>query len=259
MGNLLIGLKRFLKNKNTVTIVAILASIGILYWAYDYRIGKDIEPVSVPVATKVIGPRVAITSDMITTKKVPKKIARKNVIINRNAIVGKYVKNNVVIPEGSMFYNDTVVDLDKLPTSLFEDIPSGNTVIYLSVDMNSTYGNSIFPGNAIDIYFRDGKYLGRFIKSIKVLAVVDGQGNSVFETAGNPGSPVALMFSIPDDLFVLLKKAQEKGYELFPVPRNAEYTEQSGETKIASQEIRDYIERKTLSDDVIYKNSKGGN
>lgn len=259
MGNLLIGLKRFLKNKNTVTIVAILASIAILYWAYYYRIEKETEPISVPVAAKVIGPRVEITSDMLTNKKVPKRIARKNVIINRASIVGKYVKNNVVIPEGSMFYNDTVCDLDALPTSLFEDIPAGNTVIYLSVDMNSTYGNSIFPGNAIDIYFRDGKYLGRFIKSIKVLAVVDGQGNSVFETASNPGTPVALMFSVPDKDYILLSKAITKGYELFPVPRNAEYTEQSGETKIASQEISDYIEKNTLPDDIVNNKTKGGN
>ena len=57
MGNIMIAVKRFFKNKNTVTILAILVAVGILYLACNLRIKKDTEPVNVPYATKEIGPR----------------------------------------------------------------------------------------------------------------------------------------------------------------------------------------------------------
>ena len=71
MGNILVGIKKFFKNKNTVTIIAILVSLGILYWAYSYRIKKATEPQNVPYATKEIGPRTLITNEMVGIKKVP--------------------------------------------------------------------------------------------------------------------------------------------------------------------------------------------
>ena len=257
MGNIFVGIKRFLKNKNTVTIIAVLASIGILYWAYYYRIQEEIKPVSVPYATRTIGPRTLITNDMVSFKKASRSMIRNNVIVSSKSIIGKYSSNKVVIPEGSMFYTSTILDLENLPSSLFEDIPPENTVVYLDVDLNSTYGNSIYPGNAIDIYFRDGKLLGRFISSIKVLAVVDGSGNNVFETVDNPKQPASLMFSVPDDIYVLIKKAVTKGYELFPVPRDKYYTQNAKTTAVASAQIEDHINKGTVS----YKesnSSKGG-
>ena len=65
MGSVMIGLKRFLQNKNTVTIIAIIAALAILYWAYYYRIQKATTPVNVPYATSVIGPRTQITNEMV--------------------------------------------------------------------------------------------------------------------------------------------------------------------------------------------------
>ena len=91
MGNLLIGFKRFLKNKNTVTIIAILASLGILYFAYYRRIKKATDPVSVPYATKEIAPRSLITSDMVAIKKIPGGVVKNGAITNKDLIVGKYV------------------------------------------------------------------------------------------------------------------------------------------------------------------------
>ena len=34
MNNIIITLKRFLRNKNTVTILGVVLIIGILYWGY---------------------------------------------------------------------------------------------------------------------------------------------------------------------------------------------------------------------------------
>ena len=40
MQNILIGLKRFIKNRNTVTIIAVVACVFILYFFYSNRIEK---------------------------------------------------------------------------------------------------------------------------------------------------------------------------------------------------------------------------
>ena len=184
MGNILIGIKRFFKNKNTVTILAILASLGILYWAYSYRIKKATEPVNVPYATHEIGPRTEILSDMVSIRKVPGGVVSKNVLMSTNDIIGKYVLNTAVIPNNGLFYNNMVVDWEELPSSEFEYIPDGYTVYALSVDAESTFGNSIYPGNYIDLYYQTSKevngqnviWMGKFIESIKVLSVTNGDG-----------------------------------------------------------------------------------
>ena len=46
MGNLIISIKRFLGNKNTVTILGVLVGIIVLYVGYTYRVKKALEPQS---------------------------------------------------------------------------------------------------------------------------------------------------------------------------------------------------------------------
>ncbi len=251
MESILIGIKRFIKNKNTVTIIAILASLGILYWAYNYRIVKQTEPINVPYATLEIAPRTLITADMVSTRKVPGGVNSKNLLTSTSQIVGKYVSNKAVIPNGGLFYSDMVVDWEDLPSSLFEDIPDGNTIVALQVNLESTYGNSIFPGNYIDLYYvttlDNGKLmLGKFIESIKVLSVTDAEGNNVFETIEDNKTPTYLMFSVPEDMHLLLRKASYLDGQIFPVPRNAEYSNNPKETKVVSSRIQNYILDKTI-------------
>ena len=42
MGNIVATLKKFLENKNTVTILAVLAGIIILWYFYNYRVDQAI-------------------------------------------------------------------------------------------------------------------------------------------------------------------------------------------------------------------------
>lgn len=262
MGNIGFAIKRFLKNKNTVTIIAIVLALGVLYYAYYYRIKTQTTPVNVPYAVTPIGPRVKITNEMVSTKKVPGGIVNENVITQMSEVIGKYVSNKAVIPEGSIFYKDMVVEWDQLPTSLYEDIVEENTVVYLSVSMETTYGNSIFPGNYIDLYYykpgagpKGELMFGKFIESIKVLAVVDSAGNSVFETAGDPKMPAYIMFSVPEDIHILLRKSTESGGRIIPIPRNAKYAEEGvdgGKMRVVNSRIRKEIENNTMSSTEIY-------
>ena len=66
------------------------------------------------------------------------------------------------------------------------------------------------------------------IEGIKVKDVRDNEGKSVFSSMSTSKSPTELIFAVPDDVFSLLYRASQiPGIQIFPVPRNKEYTETS--------------------------------
>jgi len=252
MDTLKIGIKRFFKNKNTVTIIAVVLCLCILYWAYNYRIQKKTDPISVPYALREIQPRTLVTSEMIGTIKVPKSMVTSNVLSYTNQVIGKYVSSDAVIPAGSLFYNKVLVTWDDLPSSIYADIPEGYTVVSLPVTLDSTYGNSIFPGNYIDLYFvttgdNSKLLLGKLIESIKVLAVVDSDGQDVFEKSSDLNAPAYLIFAVSEEYHLLLRKASYLAGTIFPVPRNADYSLNPGNTKISSSYLQNYILSQTVN------------
>lgn len=259
MNNIKIAIKRFLRNKNTVTILVLILCVGLIYWGYNRQIKKNTEPVNVPYALREIEPRTLITSEMIGTIKVAKKMVSSGVLRSTNQIVGKYVNYDATVPAGSMFYDSVLVDWKDMPNSLWQDIEAGSTVVSLPVDLDSTYGNSIFPGNYIDLYYvtvsnEDGKnsgklIFGKFIESIKVLSVIDGDGNNVFEKTVDVSTPSNLVFAVDEEYHLLLRKASYLSGTIVPVPRNADYSANPGNTKVSSSYIRQYILRQTLTVD----------
>ena len=60
MNNFVIGLKRFLTNKNVVTIVLVLVILVVLYWGYTSSIKKQTQPVNLPLAAHTINERTEI-------------------------------------------------------------------------------------------------------------------------------------------------------------------------------------------------------
>ena len=92
---------------------------------------------------------------------------------------------------------------------------------------------------------------GKFIRSIKVLDVIDSDGRSVFETGAESRTPASLLFAVKKeethglsaaDMKLLIDAAQNRNIgTLIPVPRNKSYTENPGETEIASTYIYNYI------------------
>lgn len=251
MKNLMISLKRFFGNKNTITIICVLAGVLILYFAYNYRIKQVTRPITIPYAKVEIQPREKITADMIGYVEVPNIMVKENVVRVANDILGMYANYNTVIPAGSLFYRGTIVTWAQMPDSAWENIPDGYTVVSLNVNTETTYGNSIFPGNYIDLYYsaydETGKLLlGKLISSIEVLAVKDGSGNHVFENTSEMKAPASLIFAVPEDMHLLLRKAGYLSGELIPVPRNKDYSENPLPTTVSSEYIQDFILSKTV-------------
>lgn len=251
MNKVVIRLKRFLQNKNTVTILSTLAIIAVILIGYNLRVKQATNPVRVPYAKVEIQPRTIVSESMIGYMDVPAKMVGNNVLRNSSLVIGKYSNYNTVIPQGSLFYNSVLVDWADMPDSAFANIPDGYTVVSLGVNYDTTFGNSIYPGNYIDLYFRSNEsglvLFGKFIESIKVLAVKDSSGKNVFENSINLGTPAALLFAVPEDLHLLLRKATYIGAEIVPVPRNASYcADEDCDTEVSSEYIREFVVAKTV-------------
>lgn len=250
MGNQLTGLKKFFTNKNTVTFVCVILGVLVLYFGYNFRVNKATDPIRVPYAKKELIKKSKITADLIGYTSVPRSLINtsKTLIKSEKEVIDHYVSYSTNIPQNSYFYSDVVMTEEQMPDYAFINMKDGYTVYSLKVTMATTYANKIFPNTYIDLYAKttdrasDKIMFGRLIESIKVKAVKDDRGNALLENGVNNGSPSAMLFEVPDDLFDLLKKAEFlDDVEIIPVPRNAAYTAQQGETTVDNETIKQHI------------------
>ncbi len=253
--NLKETLHKMLTNKNTLTILLVFAGIIGLYAVYNWRVTEAITPVRIPYAKKEITSRTQITNDLISYTEVPKSLVTNasNIVTNTSSIIGKYVNYGSTIPQYSFFYSDYILNTSAKPESEFANIPDNYTIYSLAVDFDSTYGNSIYPGNYIDLYVKikrsdDSKIIfGRLIKGIEVMSVVDSDGNNVFESSADIRKPKYMFFAVPNDLYLLLKKAEYISATIMPIPRNASYSSDNSAPTIDSTYIQNYILSKAVT------------
>lgn len=253
MNNLSSSLKKFVSNKNTVTILGVVLCIIVLYFAYNYRINQKVSLTRVPYANQTIQPRVQITADMISYMNVPASFLQGSYYKSSEDITGKYSQYNTIIAEGSLFYTDLVTDSSNLPNSSLFDVKENETVVNYKVDMDTTYANSMMPDDYINIYFKakddNGTVMfGKFISNIKILDVKDSSGRHVFENTTEARTPAYMLFALPEDMHLLFRKAiyLESSYdvELILVP-NTQDLKKEDTVYVSSQDIQNFINEKT--------------
>lgn len=249
MNNLSDSFKKFIGNKNTVTIIGVVLCIIILYFAYNYRINQQVQLVTVPYAVEEIPPKTLITEEMVARMEVPTAFLRNaSYYVNMDDIVGKYSNINTTIPKGSIFYDNFITNEQDLPDALLKDIEEGYILTQIKVNYETTYGNSIMPDNKIDIYFRandnDGKAMfGQFVEDVKVLAVKDSAGNDVFGVT-EPTEPSYIYVALPERLFILVGKVGRittNNIDFMIVPTGVEYIPDEDFITIESEEIERFI------------------
>ncbi len=265
MNNLGLKLKMFLKNKNTVTILCALLAIAVLIVAYNWRVRSAIDPIRVPYALDTIDPRTEITADMIGYREIARSAVTSDVIRNANDLIGYYVNANTIIPKGSMFYNSTIVKKEELPDAALYDMPLDETLYYLGVNITTSYSNSILPGNYIDIYMQtittdvDGTtkvMIGKLVSDVLVRAVKTSNGLNVFESSDEARIPATIIFSVKEDIHLLLRKAASIGnlsdeyrIDIIPVPNTTGFDGNSTEgvvTQVSSEYLRNFIEERSI-------------
>ena len=251
--NLSSSLKKFISNKNTITIIGVVLCIVILYWGYNYRINQKVSLSKVPYANQTIQPRTKITSDMVSFMNVPASFIKGSYYSNSNDIIGKYAKSDIMIAEGSIFYTNLLTDTSNISNSAFSSVKSNETVISYKVDMDSTYANSMMPGDIINVYLKaksddDSIMFGKFIGNVKILDVKSSDGQRVFENTTESRTPAYMLFALPEDMHLLFRKAiylsNSYEVELILVP-NTQKVEKDADVYVSSKDIQDFINEKT--------------
>ncbi len=249
MGNLVATIKRFISNKNTVTILAVLAGVIVLWYSYNQRVEAAITTTRIPYAIEAIDSGSKIEKDNLGQKEITQSTLKDNDIIqNETQIIDKYVCLGTSIPANGFFYASQICD--RLPNSVLDDIPDGYAIYSLSVTNQTTYANSIQPGDYIDLYMSavdDDKQIiyGKLIESIEVLAVRDSSGRDLFWDS-SAGDSAFLLFAVKEDMHYMLNIASlisNYQIKITPVPRNASYTQHPGETNVSSTTLQNFIMR----------------
>jgi len=256
-------LKQILSNKNTVTFIGVILIVLVLYLFYTWRINQALALVDIPYATQTIAARTKITSDMIGTARVSQSSIKGNVIGSRTKLLNTngnqeddfYVNVNTSIPAGSFFYQEQIVTKKELPDSFLVSIPEGYVAYNFSVNIKSTYGNSMYPGNYVDVYFKGVSdtglvMIGKMVENVEILAVKDSGGRHVFETTSEERSPSQIIFAVTNEIHLLLRKAEYlRDVEIILVPTNValQVEDEDIVINITSETIREYIEERAIT------------
>ncbi len=203
-------------SKNIVTAIASIIIVVVLIVGYNIRVGTAVAMETVPFARETIPEKTEITAGMLDTTRIPKSALKGNIVRNMNEIVppdGKtkfYTRVNTVIPKGSLIYKDTVVEEENLPDASLYKLEDGEKLNYITVNMLSSYSNSIKPGQYIDIYadakINDETKVAKMFKNIKILAVKTSNGLNVFEKTNEKRVPYVIFFGLKNEEDMLIKK-----------------------------------------------------
>jgi len=265
MNNLAISLKKFFTNKNTVTIIGVVAILIILYFMYTKTIETQTDKKLVPVAAKEIPAETEITSEMITTIQVANAAMPEKVEKNSANIEGKFTCQNSMIPEGSMFYSDALCEFDELPGSWIKALqPDENGVMPIPysfpVNITTTYGNSIQPGDYVDFWAKTiletqnvksgetvskGLIYSKVFENAQVLSVTDGDGKNVFRSKNDTGTPAFLNFGLSPDhykFFKYMENVEEQAVTIIVVPHGGNVAPE-GSAVVSATKFRALVEK----------------
>ena len=143
MGNIVATLKRFIQNKNTVTILAVLAGIIILWYFYNYRVNQAITTIKVPYARERIDTNKPIETDNIDYMEITQSTLKDNDIVqNVDELVDKYVCMGTSIPKNGFFHRSQICDNEELPNSVLENVEDGYTLFFCQKRKETLFWNN---------------------------------------------------------------------------------------------------------------------
>ncbi len=255
--NIVTKIRNVLLNRNTVTILGVLAGVIALWFVYTVTLDKAVKPQKVPVAARNLTAGTVITNDDIEYVEVNSDILKKaGIITSSTQLINYYVTNNTSITAGAMFYKAQVVKKDELIKRDLETIPENYKMYWMSVDNATTYANSIYPGDKIDLWLQtkeDGKYIyEQFISNIEVLSVKDSKGQNVFDVASGR-TPTVIAFAVPNEVYIYLSKVGFlSGMKLYPVPINKKNADKDVAMEITNDELKTLIDSKSVITETGY-------
>lgn len=259
MGN---ALKKFALNKTTVTILGIIAGVAVLVIGYTVRTNTNTSLISAYYVTQTVGSNKQLNESMIKKTRVNASLleTNKDLVTDLSQIRDSngeffFVNYGYTLTEGSLITKTSLIAKEnKSDEKLYHNLKDGETIFKIDVDLDSTHGNAIQKGNAMDIYV-EGSNNGeviytKFIENLKVIDVVDNQWATTKDkknSESNSMAPRYLVTAVNEELFVLLSnitKVDDYSFKLVPEDTRKPYIENS-EARVVNVNIKNIVEAKT--------------
>lgn len=260
MGNIINTLKGILANKNTITILGVLVGVVAIYLVYNSQIQSTTDTITVYYLKQNVSANTQLTEDMLESVTVSSNLTKldSNLVTNLAQIqtgTGDnrqfyYVNYDHSLSQGQLLSKNDLVSADeKLPSKSY-DLKDDEKQFDLKVSLDLTQGNSIAPGNTIDLWVQgknpDNEIIfTKFIENLRVIDVVDS--NWITTAGSDSASPRYLITAVDEELWLLLKKSEMiTGYsfKLVPVVKDKAY-EEGSKPSLANETIKNIIEANT--------------
>ena len=90
--------------------------------------------------------------------------------------------------------------------------------------------------------------VGKLLENVKVIAVYDSDGNNVFANLDEKTVPSQIIFAVPEEYHILLRKASFlRAYEseIIPVPTAESLEDEPGDVNLSSEDLKNFINNVT--------------
>lgn len=254
------------KKKPSALVPLVLAIlVAVVFWqGTEKKIQGELRPTQIPFAATNLTEHKQITKDDIVFVTVPGKGIPPNVIVNPNEIVNKYVNSGFTIPKNSMFYQNSITELENIQTRIPMLLEDGKLGLTMKVNLEKSVANSLRPGMDIQVRFYtdrtpNGKVLEGVLEDrIKILAVRDAKGTDVKDASTEDEKqkatvPTVVVFEADKEQSSYLIRASRLGeLNILAVSEKAddEKEKESKVTKAAVEEKNDLQELKLLKDEL---------
>ena len=257
MGNILNTLKGMLSNKNTITILGVLLGVVAIYFVYDNKVKSTATTMTVYYVKSDIPANTQLKKENLGTVTVNSSITKiyKGLVTTEGQVMdGKgqyyYTKFDHTLSNGQLLsLEDLVAPDEKLPSKVYNLDPEMKQ-FEIPVDVDLTQGNSIAPGNSIDLWVKGKEkdntvIFTKFIENLEVLDVID---SNWMTTAGNVSStPKYIITTVDKETWLLLEKStllNDYKFDLVPLVRDKAYDAKTP-TLVVSEKIKNIIEANT--------------
>lgn len=283
-------MNKFLSRKVMSLSVSVVAVASIFGYT-QFSIKDQVKPTRVVIAKQDIAPHTEITKDMVAVAEVPAKALPKEdnkLATKLDDVVGKYTAEGYGVPAKTFVNGSKIVPKEKLPDAGVLDLKGNEQAFSFQVNISSTHGSSLIPGQSIDIYTagsysyeiedKDGKikrysypYYGRIAEKVKILSVRDRSAEEVYsaeqyteEPEGKKKNtrkkiPAVVTVAVDLDSLQYLNKAMLAG-KILPVPNGESYEDAvkkfDTEEKIIEGKEKDKKENKQTASDLRSINDK---
>lgn len=204
-------------NKKKSIIVISIGLFVLLNLSGSMIIIKTLsKTVDVVVVSKMMLPRERITKDHIMTIAMPQNTIPNNVLIKEEDIIGKVVAFETHLFRGMFFFEDAIEDMDETKDAPLLRLKANQVAVSLGVDVVKSLGNTLLPGQYVDIVFtlsirNENPLVDTIFFDVRVLAVKDRYGLDMHDPKSQR-TPHVILLAIDhqhvNDFYLALRKGQ---------------------------------------------------